>query len=287
MLKKISEREGEQTGLQMKEAIMGTRIWMLMAGVAMVLLIVVVVAVVAPTPSGGSPRSANSFNPGSTTGATPPTTAAAPPVATAGTTTTDPTIQGPAPTTTTVPTTTTATTMWQAELNDMLTVAAQQLGITPAELTAELQAGKSIAAVANERGADVAAILDALLAPRIADLEAQVADGQITQAIADRRISMMRTTLAEQLSRAGGPQPQGPGQGPGQGMQPGQGRGPGMGPGQGMQPGQGRGPGMGPGQGRGPGQGMQPGQGQCSGPGYADSDGDGICDNVGTGRPTP
>jgi len=265
----------------MKEAMMGTRIWMLMAGVAMVLLIVVVVV---SAPSGGAPRSANSFSPGSPAGAAPAATAAAPPVATADTTATGTVAQTPVPTATTV---TTATTMWQAELNNMLTVAAEQLGMTPAELTAELQAGKSIAAVANERGADVATILDALLAPRITDLEAQVAAGQITQTIADRRISMMRTTLAEQLSRAGGPQPQGPGQGPG--MRPGMG--PGMGPGQDMQPGQGRGPGMGPGmgpgQGRGPGQGMGPGQGQCSGPGYADSDGDGICDNAGTGQPTP
>jgi hypothetical protein len=238
----------------MKEALMGTRIWMIMAGAALALLIGVIIVVAL---SGGSSSAVGS----------PDTSASAAPA-------TNTTASAPVPTATMA---TTATTVLPADPDDMLTVAAEQFGMPRAALTAELQAGKSIAEVASERGGDVSAILDTLLDPRIAALEAQVASGQITQAIADRRTSMMRTTLAEQLSRAGGPQPQGPGQGPGMGrgpgMGPGQGRGPGMGPG--MQPGQGRGPGMGP------------GQGQCSGPGYADSDGDGICDNAGTGRPTP
>lgn len=189
--------------------------------------------------------------------------------------------------------------------SSLVAVAAEQLGMTQVELVAELQSGKRIVDVANERGVAVETIIDAFIAPRAEQLAAMVENGQITQAVADSRLAMMRAMIPAQLSQPGLPQGQqhGRGQGPGQGQcvgagyvdedgdgicdyAQGPGQGPGTGAGQGQQPGSGgnanpgRGAGQGPGTGAGQGRGRGPGQGQgqCQGPNFVDANGNGICD---------
>lgn len=46
---------------------------------------------------------------------------------------------------------------------EMIAVAAETLGITPAELVAELKAGKSVADVASERDVPIQDVIDALV----------------------------------------------------------------------------------------------------------------------------
>ena len=57
-----------------------------------------------------------------------------------------------------------------------LDVAATALGITPAELKTELDAGKTIAAVATEKGVDVQVVIDALVADQTANITSRITD---------------------------------------------------------------------------------------------------------------
>jgi hypothetical protein len=79
-------------------------------------------------------------------------------------------------------------------------VAAQTLGMTRTELVAELNTGKTIAGVAKERGVDPAKIVEAYLAPRIAELQADVAAGRLTQAQADTMLANMRISVTNQIN---------------------------------------------------------------------------------------
>lgn len=160
---------------------------------------------------------------------------------------------------------------WGGAAGSLVTVAAAQLGMTPAELLVELQAGKTIAQVAGEKGVAVETIVEAFVAGRAEQLAQLVANGQLTQEQADAMLATMRTNVTARLSEpwsAGGP-----------------------------------------GQGRGPGYTDQDGNGVCDnfvdengdgvcdlagtggagdgrGPGYTDADGDGVCDHMGAaGQP--
>jgi hypothetical protein len=82
----------------------------------------------------------------------------------------------------------------------LLTVAAEKLGMTEAELRTELQGGKSIADVAGEKGVDTQVISDAYLAQLKADLDAQVADGSLTQAQADTTLQQKTEALPNRLT---------------------------------------------------------------------------------------
>lgn len=66
-----------------------------------------------------------------------------------------------------------------------MAIVAKALGIDEAALRTELQGGKTIAALAQEKGVEKAAIVTALLEPRKADLAQRVTDGKMTQAQAD------------------------------------------------------------------------------------------------------
>jgi polyhydroxyalkanoate synthesis regulator phasin len=70
-------------------------------------------------------------------------------------------------------------------------IAAEALGMTADELLTELQGGKSIADVANERGVDPQTIADSILASMKDNLAQAVADGKITQEQADQMLSRM------------------------------------------------------------------------------------------------
>jgi len=64
-------------------------------------------------------------------------------------------------------------------------VVAEALGMTPEELRTELAAGKTIAAVAGEKGVEVQAVVDAIVAEHTSHLDEKVAAGDLTQAEAD------------------------------------------------------------------------------------------------------
>jgi hypothetical protein len=82
----------------------------------------------------------------------------------------------------------------------LMTVAAEKLGMTESELMTELQSGKSIADVAEEKGVDTQAISDAYLEQLKADLDAQVADGSLTQEQADARLEQKTEALPDRLT---------------------------------------------------------------------------------------
>lgn len=83
---------------------------------------------------------------------------------------------------------------------EALQAAAEALGMTPAELRAELEAGKSIAQVAEERDVDKQTVIDAI-----------VADG--TERL-EQAIEELPTRAAEVVEREGLPDRPGRGHGP-------------------------------------------------------------------------
>ena len=89
-----------------------------------------------------------------------------------------------------------------------LDAAAQALGMTPAELRTALAGGKNLAAVAQEKGVDVAKVVDALVAQLKTHLDQHVASGKNTQAQADQRLADARSRIeafVNGTAPAGGP----------------------------------------------------------------------------------
>jgi polyhydroxyalkanoate synthesis regulator phasin len=83
--------------------------------------------------------------------------------------------------------------------NNLISIAADQLGMSLTDLLTELQDGKSIAEVAAEKGVDTGAIVDAYLAERKEDLDEAVADGRITQNQADYSLQQAEERAVDQL----------------------------------------------------------------------------------------
>ena len=141
----------------------------------------------------------------------------------------------------------------------LITVAAEQLGMTPTELVTELQAGKTIAQVAGEKGIAVETIAEASVALRAERVAELVTNGQLTQEQADAMLADMRANVTARLSE--GWTPRG---GPGYADQDGDGACDTFVD--------------------------EDGDGVCDnsgsggqGPGFTDEDGDGVCDHLGTG----
>ncbi len=89
-----------------------------------------------------------------------------------------------------------------------LTAAATALGITDAQLRTELQAGKSIAAVATAKGVAVQSVINAMVAAAKRDLAAAVTAGRLTQAQADDISSTLVAHITDHVNGvrpAGGP----------------------------------------------------------------------------------
>ncbi len=155
---------------------------------------------------------------------------------------------------------------WGGPAGSLITVAAEQLSMTPAELLAELQAGQTIAQVAGEKGVAVETIVEAFVALRAERLAELVTNGQLTQEQADAMLAAMRANVTARLSEpwsAGGP-------------------------------GRGRGPGFTDADGDGVCDNFvdENGDGVCDlagaggggrGAGFTDADGDGVCDHLGNG----
>ncbi len=89
--------------------------------------------------------------------------------------------------------------------NSPIAVAATALGMTEAELVAELQAGKSIADVAKAKGVSVDTVIDALYADLKAHIDAHVAEGKLTQEQADAKLADAKTRITTMVNTAGLP----------------------------------------------------------------------------------
>jgi hypothetical protein len=81
---------------------------------------------------------------------------------------------------------------------------AETLGLTPAELVTELQAGKTVVEVAAEKNVDVDTLVEAILTPRIERLNELVTAGQLTQAEVDARLTILRVDVIERLNQGWG-----------------------------------------------------------------------------------
>jgi hypothetical protein len=94
-----------------------------------------------------------------------------------------------------------------------LTTIAATLKMTVADLQSALQSGKTVAALATEKGVALQTIVDAVLAEQKTLLQQAVTDGRLTQAQADAKLAELRTQLPTQLSTAFTPDLRGGGRG--------------------------------------------------------------------------
>lgn len=103
--------------------------------------------------------------------------------------------------------------LWGGPDSSLVAVAAETLGLERTALVAELNAGKTIADVAQTQGVALDAIVEAYLAPRAAALAQAVADGRISQAQADTMLATMEANVLTQLSAPHSVTPRGNGAG--------------------------------------------------------------------------
>lgn len=82
-----------------------------------------------------------------------------------------------------------------------LDAAADAIGISVEDLREGLRDGQSIAAVAEEHGADVEAVVDAMVADLGERLSERVADGDLTQEEADEKLAEVRDRLEDLVHR--------------------------------------------------------------------------------------
>lgn len=160
-----------------------------------------------------------------------------------------------------------------AGADSLISVAAEKLGIEPADLIAQLNDGKTIAELAEAKGVALDTIVDAFLAPRVERMQSAVDAKWMTQELADTMLANMKAQvtlrLAEPFTTAA---PGGFGPGMGHGMMGGM-----MGRGMGM---------MGGGMGM-MGHGTGGYNGYGFGMGFMDADGDGVCDFYPYGQQAP
>jgi hypothetical protein len=93
---------------------------------------------------------------------------------------------------------------WGGPGTSPMSTVAEELGLTPAELVTELQAGKSVADVAAEKNVAVDTIVDAVLASRTARLNDLVAKGQLAQEEVDNRLANLRVDVIDWLNQSWG-----------------------------------------------------------------------------------
>jgi len=93
---------------------------------------------------------------------------------------------------------------WGIHGVSLISVAADELGMSLSDLTAEFQEGKSIAEVAEEKGLDPQAIVDACLAQYEEKLAEAVEEERIAQKQADLMLENTEKAVVEQLDAACG-----------------------------------------------------------------------------------
>jgi hypothetical protein len=84
--------------------------------------------------------------------------------------------------------------------NSLVAVAAKTLGLTEAELRAELQAGKTIADVAKAKGITTDKIAEDFAQGRAEQLKTAVQNGRLTQAQADAMVATMKSHVTARLA---------------------------------------------------------------------------------------
>jgi len=87
-----------------------------------------------------------------------------------------------------------------------LTAAATAIGVTEDELRTELEAGKSIAAVAEANGVSEQTVIDAIIAEAKAHFAEEVASGEHTQAEVDAKLADLETRVKTLVETEGLPQ---------------------------------------------------------------------------------
>ena len=95
-----------------------------------------------------------------------------------------------------------------------LDAAASYLGMTEAELLAQLTGGKSLADVAKAKGKSVDALVSALVADEKKELDAAVKAGRITQAQADAFLANAKQRFTDAVNRTRAERMRGPFGGP-------------------------------------------------------------------------
>ncbi len=83
-----------------------------------------------------------------------------------------------------------------------MAVAAEKLGLTRVQLVEELQAGKTIAQVAEEKGVAPETIVNAFVETHKEWLDARVADGRLTAEQAAERLAAAEAQATEHLTQA-------------------------------------------------------------------------------------
>jgi polyhydroxyalkanoate synthesis regulator phasin len=84
----------------------------------------------------------------------------------------------------------------------VLESAADYLGLTQAQLRAQLNSGKTLAQIAKDRGKSVDALVDKLVADKKARIEAAVKDGRLTRAEADRIEADLKQEVTDFVNNA-------------------------------------------------------------------------------------
>ncbi len=85
--------------------------------------------------------------------------------------------------------------------DSLLSITADQLDMSLTELLTEFQGGKSAAELAEEKGVETQAIVDAYLAELKADLDEEIADGDMTQKQADYYLERAEAQALDRLER--------------------------------------------------------------------------------------
>ena len=84
-----------------------------------------------------------------------------------------------------------------------LSAAATALGLTEDALRTELQAGKSLATVAQDKGVAVDVVVTALVDAEKARIAQAVTDGRLTQAQADERLADLQQRVTDRVNSTG------------------------------------------------------------------------------------
>ena len=85
-----------------------------------------------------------------------------------------------------------------------LAAAARVIGVSEADLQTALRSGQSIAQVAQSKGVDVKAVVDAMVAEAKTRLAEAVTAGRLTQAQADDKAANLEQRVTEMVNRTGG-----------------------------------------------------------------------------------
>jgi hypothetical protein len=89
----------------------------------------------------------------------------------------------------------------------VLNLAAEQTGLTRAEIVAELQTGKSLADILTEHNIDPTGFIDTAVNQATERANTAVANGRITQEQADQLISTFRERLTERINQSASIEP--------------------------------------------------------------------------------